>query len=206
MVAAAVVLLVGCHTITEEAPTEPSAVPEEQPKVGAITIPIILPASNPTPAPTTPPLPGAPAPGPAPTPAPPPSSPPPSGDLPRTVYGCGASDNNPPESSLRCTDEGSAFHLEVETALTAVTDAYPELFDFDSRKCINCYFVKDVDRYVGLVLQELSAVGLCAHWDGEEIAVKRTNAFSEQYDPILSNNHMRRGPGSYRGVCSPSWF
>jgi hypothetical protein len=204
MVAAAVVLLVGCHTITEEAPTEPSAVPEEPPKVGAITIPIILPASSATPAPAPSPSPSPGAPGPAPTPTPPP--PPPSGEFPRTVYGCGASDNNPPESSLRCTDGPSAFHLEVETALTTVTDAYPELFDFDSKKCFNCYFVKDVDRYVGLTLQELSGMGLCAHWDGEEIAVKRTNAFSEQYDPILASNHMRRGPGSYRGVCEPSWF
>jgi hypothetical protein len=202
MVAAAVAVLVGCHTITEEAPTEPSPVSEEQPKVGAITIPIVLPAANPTPAPAPPPLPGTPAPDPTPTPAPPP----PSDDLPRTVYGCGAPDNNPPESSLRCTDEASAFHAEVATALTAVTDAYPELFDFNSKKCLDCYFVKDVDRYVGLVLQELAAMGLCAHWDGEEVAVKRTNSFSEQYDIILSNNHMRRGSGSYRGVCSPSWF
>ena len=48
MVAAAVVLLVGCHTITEEAPTEPTAVTEE-PTLAAITIPVILPASNPAP-------------------------------------------------------------------------------------------------------------------------------------------------------------
>jgi hypothetical protein len=94
----------------------------------------------------------------------------------------------------------------VEDALTIVTENYPELFDFNSKKCLNCYFVKDVDRYVGLVLQELSAMGLCAHWDGEEVAVKKNNGYSEQYDIILSNNHMRRGPGSYRGVCSPSWF
>lgn len=197
MVAAGVALLVGCHTITEEAPTEPSEVSEEPPKVGAISIPIILPASNPTPAPTP-----APAPDPEATPTPPP----PSDDLPRQGNGCGAPDNHPADSELRCTDDPQHFLAEVETAITAVTDGYPELFDFDSKKCLDCYLVKDVDRYVGLVVQELSGMGLCAFWDGEEVAVKRTNNFSEQYDIILSSNHIRRGPGSYRGECSPSWF
>jgi hypothetical protein len=199
MVAAAVVLLIGCHTITEEAPTEPSPVSEE-PKVGAITIPIILPASNPTPAPapTPTPLPGAPAPAPTPEPTPEPP--------PREGNGCGVPDNHPPESSLKCTDDPQRFLAEVETAITAVTDGYPELFDFSSKKCENCYYVKDVDRYVGLVVQELAGMGLCAYWDGEEVAVKKNNNFSEQYDIILSSNHIRRGPGSYRGVCEPSWF
>jgi hypothetical protein len=196
MVAAAVVLLVGCHTITEEAPTEPTSV-TEGPKLAAITIPLILPASNPTPAPAPnpTPVPGTPAPAPEPTPEPPPPS---------NGSGCGAPANNP--SKLKCTDDPPHFLAEVETAITAVTDGYPELFDFGRKKCDNCYYVRDVDRYIGLVIQELSGMGLCAHWDGEEVAVKKTNAFSEQYDIILWDDHIRRGSGSYRGVCAPSWF
>ena len=191
MVAAALMLLVGCHTITEEAPTEPSPVSEE-PTLAAITIPLILPAPSPTPVPGTGPAPGSPAPTPQPTP------PPPSGS------GCNVPPSNP--GSLNCTDDPQHFLAEVETAITQVTKDYPELFDFSSKKCNNCYFVKDVDRYVDAVIRELSRMGLCAHWDGEEVAVKESNRFSEQYDIILSNNHIRRGSGSYRGVCRPAWF
>lgn len=191
MVAAALMLLVGCHTITEEAPTEPSPVSEE-PTLAAITIPLILPAPSPTPVPGTGPVPGSPAPTPQPTP------PPPSGS------GCNVPPSNP--GSLNCTDDPQHFLAEVETAITQVTKDYPELFDFSSKKCNNCYFVKDVDRYVDAVIRELSRMGLCAHWDGEEVAVKESNRFSEQYDIILSNNHIRRGSGSYRGVCRPAWF
>jgi hypothetical protein len=71
--AAAAFLLVGCHTITEELPTEPSKTPASG---GVLTIPIpkIPVAGTPTPKPT-------PAPTPAPTPTPTPT--PPSGS------GCG---------------------------------------------------------------------------------------------------------------------
>jgi len=48
--------------------------------------------------------------------------------------------------------------------------------------------------------------GLCAKYDGEEMAVKNTNAFSDQYDIHLSSGHVRRGTGSYMVTCSPAWF
>jgi hypothetical protein len=187
LVAAALVLLVACHTITEETPTEPTEVATE-PTLAAIRIPVILPASNPAPAPT--PV------GPSPTPTPEPS-PPPSG-------GCNVPPSNP--SSLSCTDDPPHFLDQVEDAITRVTENKPELFDFESKKCINCYFVRDVDAYIAAVIQELSRVDLCGHWDGEEVAVKESNNFSEQYDIILSSNHIRRGQGAYRGVCRPAWF
>ena len=204
MVAAAVVLLVGCHTITEESPTEPTEVTEE-PTLAALTIPVILPASKPTPAPAPgpadpTPTPGTtiPIPGTSPTPEPTPPPPPPSGS------GCNVPPSNP--GKLSCTDDPPHFLDQVETAITRVTEAHPELFDFGSKKCENCYFVRDVDSFVAAVLRELSRSGLCAHWDGEEVAVKDSNSFSEQYDIILSSSHIRRGGGSYRGVCRPAWF
>lgn len=64
---AAVLVLVGCHTITEELPTEPSRTPADSPilKVPIPKIPIATPtpAATPTPKPTA-------TPGPEPTPAP----------------------------------------------------------------------------------------------------------------------------------------
>ena len=95
---------------------------------------------------------------------------------------------------------------EVEAALDAVTERYPELFDFNDTKCETCYFIKDTGRYLDEVIKQLNRQGLCARGGLEEIGVKSTNDFSEQYDIILASDHMRRAPGSYRGVCRPAIF
>jgi hypothetical protein len=73
------VLLLGCHTITEELPTQPTKTPK--PGTGLLTVPIpAIPGATPTPAPTPTPRP-APTPTPNPTPAPTPT--------PTGVAGCG---------------------------------------------------------------------------------------------------------------------
>jgi hypothetical protein len=74
------VILVGCHTITEELPTEPSSTETNTPGIVTVSIPSLntggsTPAPTPTPTPTTP----APAPPPEPTPTPPPPEPTPTG-------------------------------------------------------------------------------------------------------------------------------
>jgi hypothetical protein len=38
------------------------------------------------------------------------------------------------------------------------------------------------------------------------MAVKENNNYSEQYDILLASGHIRRGPGSYRGICRPAIF
>ena len=80
------VFLTGCHSITEELPTQPTKMPSS----GVLTVPIpSIPVATPTPRPTPTP---APAPAPAPTPeATPTPTPPPSGS------GCG--NPVPPEVS-----------------------------------------------------------------------------------------------------------
>jgi hypothetical protein len=180
-------LAFGCQAIQDRLPTEPSASPV--PTLSPIAIPVILPKAAPTPAPTP-----TPKPGPTPTPAPPP----PGGGS------CSLPPSNPPNPT--CTDEGSRLFGAVDSALTAVTQSRPELFDFSDKKCDNCYLVKNVSGYVAEVQKVLSAQGICTLWDGEELAAKRSNDFSEQYDILLASGHMRRGPGSYRGVCRPAWF
>jgi hypothetical protein len=39
-----------------------------------------------------------------------------------------------------------------------------------------------------------------------EIAVKKNNAFSEQYKLMWSSGYLRRGDSSYRATCTPAWF
>ena len=191
---AAAAILLGCDLINKAAPTDPSPVET----VAPISIPVILPstpAPTPTPASTPTPNPGpTPTPDPTPTPTP---KPPSSG-------GCNLPPSNP--TNPVCTDDPAKLLDYVETAITNVTDKHPQLFDFNDKKCNNCYYVKDIDSYVSYVVKELGKMGLCALWDGEEIALKESNNYSEQYDIILSSGHIRRGPGCYRGVCRPSWF
>ncbi len=181
--------LIGCQALSELIPTEPT--PSATPTVAAITIPVILPRSSPTPTPTTSPTP---APSPTPTPAP----------TPTPGASCGLPASNP--ENPRCTDESAVLLSYVETAITRTTQSHPEYFDFNDKKCDNCYKVLDVDGYVREFQAQLSSQGVCSYWDGEEIAAKDSNNFSEQYDILLASNHIRRGPGSYRGVCRPAIF
>jgi len=66
--------------------------------------------------------------------------------------------------------------------------------------------VKDVTAYANGVIANLAAMGYCAKYDGEELGVKNTNSFNDQYDIHLSSGHIRRGAGSYRSTCWPAWF
>jgi hypothetical protein len=180
--------LAGCHAISEETtPTEPTAATPPP-----LAIPVILPKPAPTPIPTPAPTP-VPTPGATPTPEPPPSG-----------GSCSLPPSNP--ASPACTDESPLLLGPVEKAITAATNTRPDFFDFDDKKCENCYYVKNIDGYVNQVIKHLNAQGVCALWDGEELAVKKKNDYSEQYDILLASGHIRRGAGSYQGICRPAWF
>ena len=84
--------------------------------------------------------------------------------------------------------------------------AAADIFDVNNKVCENCYYVKNQGKFTSAVIANLNAVGLCAHYDGEELAVKNSNSFNEQFDILLSSGHIRRGAGSYRATCQPSWF
>jgi hypothetical protein len=185
LVAGLAVALVACHAIKEETPTEPTSVATPAP----LAIPVILPSPTPTPTPSATPTP---TPSPTPTPATP------------TGGTCNLAPSNP--SNPKCTDDPAKLYAEVDAALTAVTKTRPDIFDFNDKKCDNCYYVKNVTVYVNQVVKQLNAQGVCALYDGEEMAVKDSNSFSEQYDILLASGHMRRGAGSYRGVCKPALF
>ena len=175
MAAASIVLLVGCHTITEdlgltESPTEPEAVTTTPATtVGAISIPVILPASNPapTPAPTPPPAnPETPPPAPPPEPAPPPSG---------GGGGGGGGCNLPSQSpSHSCSRSDGIFYNDVDEAMTRVIQNRPGLFKLNDDNCGGCPYIKDHQAYTDAVVAEMQRMGYCAFYDGEELAVKNT--------------------------------
>jgi len=188
----AAAVLVGCQALRDEpTPTEPTQ-PEVTPAPAPVAVPAIL-TTAPTPAPT-----GTTSPAPAPNPTPTPDSPPPSGGS------CGLPPSNNPDAP--CSMQSTSFLGQVEKAITQVTQQQPNLFDLNNKVCENCYYVKNPGRFVSSVIANLNAMGLCAHYDGEELAVKDSNSFNEQFDILLSSGHVRRGGGSYRATCQPSWF
>jgi hypothetical protein len=92
----------------------------------------------------------------------------------------------------------------VRAAIEEVIRANPEMFK--KRDCQGCYDVLDVDGYLGSVVEDMAARGYCAMYDGEELAVKNTNDFNEQFDILTSGNAVRSGSETYRSTCRPAWF
>jgi hypothetical protein len=189
-VALLVALGVACHTITEDLPSS-----SNNPTAGPAPIPVVVvpvPVLTPTPAPAATPTP---APGGG-TPAPPPPN----------TTSCGLPAGN--GSGNNCPLEHPAFLSDVEASLDQVIRQHPELFNLKDTRggCENCYFIKDTDAYWNAVTAAIQQRGLCATNDGEELAVKNTNAWNDQYDIITGDGYIRRQLGAYRSTCHPAWF
>ena len=134
---------------------------------------------------------------PTPTPAPTPA-------LPAASLGC----RLPPGTGegIRCPYQYATFVEPVDKAIARLQREHPELFDFSQCYGTLSCRVLDRDRYIAGLLDNLRAMELCAIFDGEEIVIKNTNDFSDQYNVISSAGFSRWGIGSYRATCRPAWF
>ena len=140
------------------------------------------------------PLPAAPVPSPtaiAPTPVP-------------TPPGCGL----PPGtgSGTGCRRELPAFALDVNHAIAKAQNEHPEWFDFSQHQGGLSYRVLRRDEYIAEVVTNLEWRGLCALYDGVEVAVKNANDYNEQYNVHTSQGFVRWGAGAYISTCRPAWF
>lgn len=129
----------------------------------------------------------SPSPGASPTPAPSPSSSPPAGSCSLPAQ---------PDGSP-CRAETPSFQSQVEEAQARVRRDRPDLFD-GSR-------IRNEDAYVQEVARVLRTMGLCAAQGGprDEVAVKNTNTFNDQYDIVLSTLETWT---SYQVTCRPARF
>jgi hypothetical protein len=186
------VALAACTTIREDLPqpTQPDAGPPTRLPVVVVPVPV--------PTPQTPAAPAAP--GPTPSPGNPAPNPPPTGQ------GCGVGRGN--GSGQNCPRQQPSFLNDVESAMDQLVSREPQIFNLNKtlKGCANCYQVVNPDRYVQRMAQLMSERGLCGLHDGEELAVKRTNDFNDQYKIDTSDGFMRRGLGSYRSTCYPASF
>jgi hypothetical protein len=143
---------------------------------------------------TTPPV------QPTPTPAPEPTATP-------RISACGVGPGTGDGKEENCPRQQSNFLFQVNAAIDEVVRKHPGLFDLDDIRGAGGYYVLNVDEYFRQVVREVEAQGLCATVDGgDEIAVKKTNDFNDQYHVMISDHHIRRGETSYRATCYPAWF
>jgi hypothetical protein len=111
------------------------------------------------------------------------------------------------DTDATCIDRGAPELLaEVDAAIDALVLQKPEMFDRDRVVGQNGYLVLDPAGFYQGVAAILQAKGLCAEWDFEALQVKNSQARSERYDLLLSNDHIRRGAGSFRSTCTPASF
>lgn len=141
------------------------------------------------------PTPAAPVPL-APTPAPTP--------VPPAMLGCGA----PPVAipAVSCPRASGSYQHLVTEALARLAAERPHVFDFGDRRGALGYLIVDHPAYYAGILDQLRALGACAVFDGDEIAVKLDNEFSDQYKIMTSTGHVQTGPSVYRATCRPPAF
>jgi hypothetical protein len=188
--------VVACHTITEE-------LPQEQTPVTPATVPVRQAPIIVIPVPTVTPPPAAPAPN-NPSPNNTAPTPPPGGG-----GGGGGSCALPPgQFNENCTMQTQSFLNRVEAAIDEVIAGNPQFFNLTRTRggCANCYEVVNPTGYVNAVARAITRNGVCGYYDGEELAVKNSNAFNDQYDILTSDGFIRRQGGAYRSTCRPAWF
>lgn len=145
--------------------------------------------SNGTPDPTPVTTPVTAAPAPAPTPA---------------AFRCPLPDM--PRLNIICPRPDPILWREVDAAIDKTVAEHPELFNLNDDKGGGAYLVLDRARYHQTVVDNLHAKGICAIVELEEIAVKTSNAFNEQYNIWVSDGHLRHGIRSHITTCFPATF
>jgi hypothetical protein len=140
--------------------------------------------SSPTQPPTSTPPPSTPTPVPVATPLPP---------LSASCSRLGAG-----SPTARCPREQASFQSEVDDAITQVRHEKPGIFNGD--------VVLSTGQLIVGVIKAMDEKGICAGWDGEELAVKNSDTFNDQYDIMTAGGRVRQGVGSYRTTCYPSAF
>jgi hypothetical protein len=102
----------------------------------------------------------------------------------------------PGNPNAPCQHESGKFQTEVDEAIRTLQVEQAPIFNDNTVLSVGQY-------YVGLI-KILDRKGLCAQFDGEELAVTNTSDFSDQYHVMASNQMVRIGPQNYRATCSPA--
>jgi hypothetical protein len=94
----------------------------------------------------------------------------------------------------------------VENAIQTTIREHPEYFDLNQDLGGGAFKVLDRGKYIGAVVANIQAQGVCSREEVEEIQVKTSNDFNEQYNIWVSSGYVRHGPGAYITTCFPAQF
>ena len=111
---------------------------------------------------------------------------------------CGGPESQPGVFGCCREESNSSFASLVEQAQETILSTRPDLFN-------NGRVIED-SAYTTAVAQELERMGLCATSGGppDEVGVKNSNDFNEQYDVVLGSTQQ---PWTNHTVtCRPSRF
>jgi hypothetical protein len=108
--------------------------------------------------------------------------------------------------SNNCRSDSPNFQPQIEKAMDQLLAQHPEIFNFNEASGGGQYRVRSSGRYYVGLIQNLEAQGVCAGFDGEELQVKSSNSFNDQYQVLTSAFFMRRGKNAYRSTCTPAVF
>jgi len=90
----------------------------------------------------------------------------------------------------------------VNAAIDKAEKEHPELFNFNDMNGPSPR-VLDKAAYHRTVAENLVQAGVCTVIEIEELAVKNTNDFNEQWNIYTSGGFVRR---KYVTTCVPAWF
>jgi hypothetical protein len=101
-----------------------------------------------------------------------------------------------------CSRQSPHFMDDVDAVLSDLIRERPALFENTG----GGLRVVSTGQFYVAFLQRLDARGICAAFDGEEVGMKNSDAFNDQFHMITSDLILRRGESSYRATCSPASF
>ena len=102
---------------------------------------------------------------------------------------------SPGSLNSRCVSTGATFQRAVEDSISQLKAQRPDIFDDEK--------VLNVGAYVVGVIKNLDKQGICATYDGEELAVRTQGDFNDQYDILTAGDLIRR---YYVNTCEPAVF
>ena len=108
-----------------------------------------------------------------------------------------------PDHQQPCPKLNPRFSVEVNAAIDQVMDRRPELFNPADNLGAGFWKVRDRQAYLRAVTDAINERGLCTTISPEEIGVKNTNDFNEQWNVITGRDYIRR---AYITTCIPSAF
>ncbi len=101
-----------------------------------------------------------------------------------------------------CDMSGPFFQADVEQAIAELQREQPSVFEDSPGGVV---IVSPGRFYVGII-NKLDKKGICAGFDSEELQVKTSNTFNDQYALRTSRGFLRFGPSIYRATCYPAAF